>query len=82
MKRAIARLRELAEAAGRDPETIDIAPQFVACIGRTYEEASRKFRRSQMYKHLLSLSGSTLKDQVAAGVDFEEIDRSAPRTTS
>ncbi len=67
-------LREIAEKNGRDPDSIDIAPQFVAAIGSTHEEASGLFRDSQMYNHLVSLSGTTLKDQVAAGVKFEEID--------
>ncbi len=52
---------------------IDIAPQFIACIDNSYEIAVRRFRASQMYKHLLSLSGSMLKDQVGAGASFEEV---------
>jgi probable F420-dependent oxidoreductase len=74
LKPAVERLREIASQAGRDPSSIDIAPQFVACIARTHEDAMRRFQASQMYNHLVSLSGTTLKDQVAAGVKFEEID--------
>jgi probable F420-dependent oxidoreductase len=74
MRPNIQRLREIATLHGRDPNTIDIAPQFVACIDRTHEAAVQRFHRSQMFKHLVSLSGSTLKDQVAAGVKFEEMD--------
>ena len=74
MQPAIARLYALAEQAGRDPHSIDIAPQFVACIAKSHEDALRRFRSSQMYNHLVSLSGTTLKDQVAAGVKFEEMD--------
>jgi probable F420-dependent oxidoreductase len=74
LKPAVARLREIASQAGRDPLSIDIAPQFVACIAKTHEDAMRRFQASQMYNHLVSLSGTTLKDQVAAGVKFEEID--------
>ena len=74
MRGHVARLREIAEEHGRDPDTIDIAPQFVACIGSTHEEAFRRFHDSQMYNHLVSLSATTLKDQVAAGLKFEEID--------
>ncbi len=70
----VTRLREIAHAHGRDPDSIDIAPQFVACIGNSHEQAMQLFRDSQMYNHLVSLSGTTLKDQVAAGVKFEEID--------
>jgi probable F420-dependent oxidoreductase len=74
MRGHVARLREIAAAHGRDPSQIDIAPQFVACIAGTQEAARAAFQRSQMYNHLVSLSGTTLKDQVAAGVKFEELD--------
>jgi probable F420-dependent oxidoreductase len=74
LKPAVARLREIASQAGRDPLAIDIAPQFVACIAKSHEDALKRFRASQMYNHLVSLSGTTLKDQVEAGVKFEEID--------
>ena len=74
MRRSVARLREMAEEQGRDPDAIDIAPQFVACIGSSHEQARDRFRSSQMYEHLVSLSATTLKDQVAAGLKFEEID--------
>jgi probable F420-dependent oxidoreductase len=74
LKLAVERLREVASQAGRDPHSIDIAPQFVACIARTHEDALQRFQASQMYNHLVSLSGTTLKDQVSAGVKFEEID--------
>ena len=67
------RLREIAQEHGRDPESIEIAPQFVACIGDNYETAVKCFRESQMYNHLISLGDSTLKDQVGAGVRLEEI---------
>ncbi len=56
-----ARLRAYAQEAGRDPDTIEIAPQLVACIGRTTEEAEAAFRASQVYEHLVSLQASTLK---------------------
>ena len=55
------RLFKYAEAAGRDPESIEIAPQLVVCIGRTAEAAEKDFKRSQVYEHLLSLQQSTLK---------------------
>jgi probable F420-dependent oxidoreductase len=50
-----------AEAAGRDPSSIEIAPQLVVCIGQTVEDAGRQFKRSQIYEHLVSLQQSTLK---------------------
>ncbi len=56
-----AKLRAYAEEAGRDPDAIEIAPQLVACIGRTTEEAEERFRASQVYEHLVSLQSSTLK---------------------
>jgi probable F420-dependent oxidoreductase len=74
LKVAVTHLREIAGQVGRDPLAIDIAPQFVACIAKTHEDALRRFRSSQMYNHLVSLSGTTLKDQVEAGVRFDEID--------
>jgi probable F420-dependent oxidoreductase len=74
LKQAVERLGQIAEQTGRDPTQIDIAPQFVACIANNHEHAVDLFRNSQMYNHLVSLSSTTLKDQVAAGAKFEEID--------
>lgn len=71
---AVRRLRQIARENGRDPEQIDVAPQFVACIGDTHEQAMELFRDSQMFNHLVSLSGTTLKDQVEAGFDMADID--------
>jgi len=56
------RLRELVEAEGRDYDDIDVAIQYITCIGKTREEAVRVFRNSQMYHHIMSLRKSTLKD--------------------
>ena len=56
-------VRQAAAAAGRDGAAIDIAPQFAVSIGRTHEEAVRRFQASQLFKHLESLKGSTLKQQ-------------------
>src|SRR5207237_5220997 len=36
-------IRRAAEGAGRDPAGIEIAPQFAVSIGRTREEAVRRF---------------------------------------
>ena len=63
MERGIADVRRAAAAAGRDGAAIDIAPQFAVSIGRTHEEAVRRFRSSQLWKHLESLKGSTLREQ-------------------
>lgn len=73
IRQFVAQLREVAVENGRDPAEIDIAPQFVACIGQNYEQAEKTFQGSQMYNHLVSLSGTTLKDQVAAGFKFSEV---------
>src|SRR5258708_27130318 len=56
-------VRRAAEQAGRDGSKIDIAPQFAVSIGRTHEEALRRFRASQLAKHLESLKTTTLRDQ-------------------
>jgi probable F420-dependent oxidoreductase len=56
-------VRRAAIKAGRDPSRIDIAPQFACSIGRTREEAVKRFRASQLYKHLESLGRSTLRGQ-------------------
>ncbi len=59
----LVRLRRAAEAAGRNPHEIDIAPQITVCLGRTAEDASARFRRSHLYHHLESLLSSTLQGQ-------------------
>jgi probable F420-dependent oxidoreductase len=64
-------LHEQAQAAGRDPKSIEVAPQFVVHIGKTHEAAIESFRKSQMNKHLVSLLKSTLKGQGA--LTHEEI---------
>lgn len=69
LRRKIQLLREAAEAAGRNPDTIDIAPQMSVSLGKTKEEALRRFRESQVYRHLLSLKRSTLRD-----LDLEQVE--------
>ncbi len=61
----VRRLRELAEQAGRNPDAIEIAPQYVVHLGKTREAALARFRRSQMNRHFTSLRESTLKEQGA-----------------
>lgn len=63
IRRGIEIVRQSAEEAGRDPGSIDIAPQLMVCMGQTYEEAIDRFKNSQMYHHLISLQGSTLRNQ-------------------
>lgn len=64
-------LRAMAEQAGRDPKTIEVCPQFVVHLGKTRETALKRFRQSQMNKHLTSLRKSTLKEQGA--ISHEDI---------
>jgi probable F420-dependent oxidoreductase len=53
----------LAAAADRDPRDIDVAPQFVCCMGSTRKAAVDRFRASRFYQHLLTLGGSTLRGE-------------------
>ncbi len=71
---ALESLNHFLEQAGRQPGSLDIAPQFSVCLGKTHEAALKTFRQSQMYCHLVSLSQTTLKDQVSDGFSFEDID--------
>ena len=59
----VRQLRELAAAEGRDPNNIEVAPQYIVHIGKTREAALERFGQTQMCAHLTSLRKSTLKDQ-------------------
>jgi probable F420-dependent oxidoreductase len=61
--RGIEDITRHAARVGRDASRMDIAPQFAVAIGRTHEQAIERFRASQLYKHLESLKGSTLREQ-------------------
>ncbi|MDQ7844680.1 MAG: TIGR03619 family F420-dependent LLM class oxidoreductase [Armatimonadota bacterium] len=63
IRRGLQEIRDHARALGRDVAALDVAPQFVVSIAPTVEEATEKFLRSQLYKHLLSLQRSTLRGQ-------------------
>jgi len=52
----IARLRERAFVAGRDPTALIVAPQFSCVVGRSQEEAERRYRESAMVRHRVSLA--------------------------
>lgn len=69
LRKKIQILKESAEAAGRDPRAIEIAPQMSVSLGKSKEDALRRFRNSQVYRHLLSLKGSTLKELDLAQVE-------------
>jgi probable F420-dependent oxidoreductase len=49
-------LRKHAEAAGRDPEEIEIAPQFSLLLGRTQEAAERTYVNSGLVADRVSLA--------------------------
>ncbi|MCG5215776.1 TIGR03619 family F420-dependent LLM class oxidoreductase [Streptosporangium sp. KLBMP 9127] len=60
----IAAIGDRATAArGGLPPGFEVALQVAVCVAPTMEEAWRRFRASQIHNHLVSLSGSTLKDQ-------------------
>ena len=59
----VAQFKALVAVQGRAWEEMDVALQLVTYVGATHEQAVERFRRSQMYHHLLSLSASTLKRQ-------------------
>jgi probable F420-dependent oxidoreductase len=60
----VTKLRALCEAEGRDPTDIHVAPQYIAYMDSDRDRARARFAKSQMHKHLLSLSKSTLKEHV------------------
>ena len=56
-------IRRYLEEYGRGDVAIDVAPQLAVSLGKTHEDAMRRFQSSQVYKHLQSLKQSTLKGQ-------------------
>ena len=66
----IARLKARAAELGRDPSAIEIAPQFSVTIGRTAEEAERRYMASGLVAHRKSLAytGRDLSQQVVANL--------------
>ncbi|MCW5745139.1 MAG: TIGR03619 family F420-dependent LLM class oxidoreductase [Alphaproteobacteria bacterium] len=66
VREGVRSLHAMAAQAGRDPRTIEVCPQFVVHVGKTHDGAVARFRQSQMSKHLISLSKSTLKGQGSA----------------
>ena len=54
-------IKEYGIKCGRASVKYDIAPQFSVMLCKTYEEAERKFKHSQLYSHGNSLSQSTMK---------------------
>ncbi|MDP6344526.1 MAG: TIGR03619 family F420-dependent LLM class oxidoreductase [Alphaproteobacteria bacterium] len=64
----IVQLRELCDGEGRDFAEIEVAPQYIALVDHDHDRAVERFSRSQMHKHLVSLTRSTLKEQ--AGISM------------
>jgi probable F420-dependent oxidoreductase len=59
-----AEIGSIAAEHGRDlPDDFEVALQVAVSMAATHEEAVERFRSSQVYAHLKSLSQSTLKDQ-------------------
>ena len=57
-------IRVAAERAGRTlPAHFEVALQVGVSVAATREAATARFRSSQVYAHMQSLAGSTLKDQ-------------------
>ena len=52
----IAILRQKAAEAGRDPQSLIVAPQFSALVAPTQEEAERRYMNSPMVQHRISLA--------------------------
>ena len=64
-------LEDLLAAQGRSLAGFDVAPQFSVALGKTREDAWKKYQNSQQYRHMLSLAGSTMQ-----GLDLNDcIDR-------
>ena len=64
----IVQLRLLCEGEGRDFADIAVAPQYIAMVDHDHDRAVERFQNSQMHKHLISLTRSTLKEQ--AGISM------------
>ncbi|HEY8333888.1 MAG TPA: TIGR03619 family F420-dependent LLM class oxidoreductase [Tardiphaga sp.] len=71
LKVMVERMMDMTVKADRDPSQIHVAPQFVVHAGHNHEAAVARYKQSQMHKHLLSLSKSTLKGE--AGLKMEDI---------
>jgi alkanesulfonate monooxygenase SsuD/methylene tetrahydromethanopterin reductase-like flavin-dependent oxidoreductase (luciferase family) len=52
----IQQLRQRAEAFGRDPKEIEVAPQFSLLIGKTDEAAEQTYMQSGLVAHRKSLA--------------------------
>jgi alkanesulfonate monooxygenase SsuD/methylene tetrahydromethanopterin reductase-like flavin-dependent oxidoreductase (luciferase family) len=62
IKKGVERVKKHARIAGRPPDKIEIAPQYLGFIGRKREDALKKYKESLGYTHTRSLKKSTLRD--------------------
>lgn len=70
LKPKIAKIKKLAEADGRHPDSLKFFSTFTPIIGRTDEEALHKFRRAQGYA---STIGGLVLFSGWTGIDISEI---------
>ena len=63
VRSGVNKIHEHARKSHRDSSRIEVGPQYMVSIGSSREEASRNFKRSLSYKHLVSLQKTTLKGQ-------------------
>ncbi len=70
MEERIASLKARAAELGRDPAEIEIAPQFSVTVGKTLEEAEKRYMESGLVAHRVSLAytGRDLSHQVVANL--------------
>lgn len=70
MEERIASLKQRASELGRNPDDIEIAPQFSVTIGKTMEEAEKRYMESDLVAHRVSLAytGRDLSHQVNANL--------------
>ncbi|MCG6204242.1 LLM class flavin-dependent oxidoreductase [Rhodopseudomonas sp. HC1] len=70
MEQRIKDLKARAAELGRDPDSIEIAPQFSCTIAKTMEEAEKRYMESGLVAHRVSLAytGRDLSHQVVANL--------------
>ncbi len=73
VREGASKIRGYARKAGRLASRVEIAPQYLVLLGKTREDASRKFRRSLSYKHLVSLQKTTMKGQLAESYEASNL---------
>jgi len=63
VREGITKLASHSKTAGRENIKFEIAPQYLVSIGKTEEDAVRKYKDSLLYKHVQSLQTTTFKRQ-------------------